>query len=173
MSIENNDVFLENEHTLKSIIHTFIVSEKFVTVEKAGLKARGGKKGDRKPRSDKLEKYSVNHIDNLPDCFIEKFLKDGEVSYEEWMQAQFLRRFNREYIEEKGEEWINNPDLDGDGFTNEFEMKFSFTDPYVCNERYAILVYSKDLTLAWKDRIKLERIFLYQIPIIPTKTFGL
>jgi hypothetical protein len=91
--------------------------------------------------------YFVNHIDELPNCFIEEVLRDKYVSYKEWMQAQFLGRFSREYLDEKNEEWINNPDLDGGGFTNEFEANVSLTDPYVCNERYAILAYSEDLTL--------------------------
>lgn len=98
------------------------------------------------------ERYFVNHINKLPDCFVEEVLKDKHISYEDWMQAQFLARFGREYLDKKDEEWINNPDLDGDGFTNEFEANVSFTDPYVCNERYAILAYSEDLTLPWKAK---------------------
>ena len=106
------------------------------------------------------EKYLVNHVDELPDCFIEEVLKDGDVSYEEWMQAKFLQRLGGEFLEQKGEEWINDPDLDRDGFTNEFETSVSFTDPYVHNGRYAILAYSEDLSSPWKDLIRAVEEFL-------------
>jgi len=106
------------------------------------------------------ERFFVNYVGKLFDFFIEQVLNDGYVSYEEWMQTRFLTRFGREYLEEKGEEWINDPDLDGDGFTNEFEVSVSFSDPYVGNERYAIFAYSRDLALLWKDQTRAVEEFL-------------
>jgi len=106
------------------------------------------------------ERYFANHVDRLLDSFIGQVLDDGYISYEEWMQTQFIARFSKEYLEEKGEEWTDNPDLDGDGFTNEFEIGFSFTDPYFCNERYAVLAYSGDLPAIWKDQIRAVQDFL-------------
>lgn len=98
------------------------------------------------------EEYIVNNVDNLPSCFIEEIFGDKYVSYEEWMQAQFLGRFSMEYLMEKNESWINNSDLDGDGFTNEFEVRIMSSDPYAYNGRFAVLAYSEGLPSSWKEQ---------------------
>jgi len=110
------------------------------------------------------EEYFAQCIGELPDFFIEKVLNDGHVYYGEWMQTQFLGRFSREHLEEKGADWICNPDLDDDGFTNEFEVRVSSTDPYACNERYAILVCGDDLPVLWSDQIGAAEEFLTSQP---------
>jgi len=109
----------------------------------------------------KWEEYIVNNVDRLPACFIEEILSDKQISYEEFMQSRFLGRFDKGYIEkEKNEKWINNSDLDNDGFTNEFEVSFLFTDPYTYNGRFAILACSKGLPPSWKEQVKFVEEFL-------------
>ncbi|MEM3134699.1 MAG: C13 family peptidase, partial [Candidatus Bathyarchaeia archaeon] len=109
----------------------------------------------------KWEEYIVNNVDRLPACFIEEILSDKQISYEEFMQSRFLGRFDKGYVEkEKNEKWINNPDLDNDGFTNEFEVSFLFTDPYTYNGRFAILACSKGLPPSWKEQVKFVEEFL-------------
>jgi len=106
------------------------------------------------------ERYIVDHVNDLPYCFVEKIVTDGKIDYEEWMQARFLERFSEEDLEGKDADWINDPDLDDDGFTNEFEVNFSFTDPFICNDRYIILAYSKDLSSYLKANINAVKEFL-------------
>ncbi|KXA90779.1 hypothetical protein AKJ63_02210, partial [candidate division MSBL1 archaeon SCGC-AAA259D18] len=91
------------------------------------------------------EIFFMNRVKNLPTSFIEnvvaKKVTDYEtVSYEEWMQIQFLREFEKENLDKKNRSWINDGDLDNDGFTNEFERKISFTNPHVHNDRFALLM---------------------------------
>lgn len=107
----------------------------------------------------KWEEYIVNNVDRLPARFIEEILKDKQVSYEEFMQSRFLGRFDKEYLEENGE-WINDPDLDDDGFTNEFEVNFLFMDPYTHNGRFAILTCSEGLPPSWKEQVESIEEFL-------------
>ena len=106
------------------------------------------------------EEYIVNNIDNLPSCFIEEIFVDKYVSYEEWMQARFLARFSREHLMERDESWINNSDLDGDGFTNEFEVSIMSSDLYAHNERFAVLAYSEGLPSSWGEQVAYIEDFL-------------
>jgi len=106
------------------------------------------------------EEYIVNNIDNLPSCFVEKIFGDKYISYEEWMQAQFLARFSMAHLMEMDELWINNPDLDGDGFTNEFEVAIMSSDPYAYNGRFAVLAYSEGLPSSWREQVGYVEEFL-------------
>jgi hypothetical protein len=106
------------------------------------------------------EEYIVDNIDNLPICFVEKIFGDKYISYEEWMQAQFLARFSKVHLMEMDELWINNPDLDGDGFTNEFEVAIMSSDPYAYNGRFAVLAYSEGLPSSWREQVGYVEEFL-------------
>lgn len=89
----------------------------------------------------KNEKYLAFRFDDLPSIFLENILSNGSISYEDWMQAKFLTGFSGEDLENKSAEWICDPDLDNDGFTNEFEDSLLSTDSYVRNQRKAIVLY--------------------------------
>jgi len=106
------------------------------------------------------EEYIVNNISDLPSYFIEKVFEDKYVSYEEWMQAQFLLRFSREHLMEMSESWISNFDLDEDGFTNEFEVKIMSSNPYVYNRRFAVLAYGEGLSPSWGEQTRYVEEFL-------------
>ncbi|KXA99212.1 hypothetical protein AKJ41_05785 [candidate division MSBL1 archaeon SCGC-AAA259O05] len=92
----------------------------------------------------KNEKYLAYRFDELPPLFLENILSDGSISYEDWMQAKFLTGFSGKDLEDKSAEWICDPDLDNDGFTNEFENNSLFTDPYVHNQRKALVLYDNE-----------------------------
>lgn len=122
------------------------------------------------------EKYLVNHVGNLPKFFISNVAKDKVdkyevVSYEEWMQMQFLINLGENFLEDKSEEWINDPDLDEDGFTNEFEKRISSTDFLVRNDRFALLLCAENMPPAFEE--KLRKVENFITPDLPQAGIGL
>jgi len=61
---------------------------------------------------------------------------------------------------EMNESWINTFDLDGDGFTNEFEVRIMSSDPYVYNGRFAVLAYGEGLPPSWEEQVRYVEEFL-------------
>lgn len=116
------------------------------------------------------EEYLINHVENLPKFFISKVTKEKvdeyeTVSYGEWMQMQFLMNFEKNFIEDKSKEWIKDPDLDNDGFTNEFERRISNTDFLVNNDRFALLVCAENVNPLFEEKLRKVENF-----IVPNST---
>lgn len=117
------------------------------------------------------EIFLMDSIENLPPSFIENVVKkkvtDYEtVSYEEWMQIQFLLEFGKENLNKKSKLWINDADLDNDGFTNEFERKVSATSPYVHNDRFAVFVSTSYLPSRFETKFrKIENFISLEGPL--------
>lgn len=115
------------------------------------------------------EKYLVDHVENLPKFFVSNVTKEKAnrydiVSYEEWMQMQFMINLGENFFRNKSKEWISNPDLDNDGFTNEFERRVSHSNFLARNDRFALLICAENIPPAFEEKLRKVENFITSHP---------